>query len=180
MSQISDIRNPWRDLLKTPASFRDVIFHVENGGRSSGRRTVAHEYPKRNDPYSEDMGRRARRFSFSGYLIYRPRKSYETNPLLYDYVQQRTRLYNALEDDDAGKLVHPVFAPNGMLVMCEQYTMMESRERGGYTQFEMQFVEAGTAVNALGVSQNTKSTVGMIADDADTTALKQLEVTGTA
>jgi prophage DNA circulation protein len=94
MGQISDIKNPWRDLLKTPASFRDVMFHIESGSRASGRRTVTHEYPKRNDPYAEDMGRLAVRFQFSGYLIYRP-----SNPH-YQYVQQRIRLINALEQDD--------------------------------------------------------------------------------
>jgi prophage DNA circulation protein len=63
LSQISNIHNPWRDvLLSQPASFRGVIFHVETGGKSSGRRTVTHEYPKRDDPYAEDMGRVARHF----------------------------------------------------------------------------------------------------------------------
>src|ERR1044071_6558223 len=152
--QISDIRNPWREiLLSQPASFRGVIFHVENGSRASGRRTVLHEYPKRNKPNAEDMGRHAIRFNLSGYLVYRP-----GNPV-YEYTSQRTELYNACEQDDAGTLVHPVFAPGGMLVMCERYTMTESRERGGFTQFEMQFVEAGAAVLSSGVSINTISNV---------------------
>jgi prophage DNA circulation protein len=132
-----------------------VIFHVESGGRSSGRRTVVHEYPKRNDPYAEDMGRHARRFQFSAYLIYRP-----SNPL-YEYISQRKLLYEALEADDIGTLVHPVFSPGGMQAMCERFSMVESRERGGYTQFEMQFVEGGKVVNALGVGLNTFSDVDM-------------------
>src|SRR6266699_1590632 len=154
MSQISEIQNPWRNiLLGEQASFRHVMFHVESGGRSSGRRTVVHEYPKRNDPYAEDMGRIARRFQFSGYLIYRP-----SNPL-YEYTSQRKSLYEALEDDDVGTLVHPVFAPGGMRAMCERFSMIESREKGGYTQFEMQFVEAGTAVNSAGIGPNTATRV---------------------
>lgn len=154
MSQISDIRNPWRDiLLGEPASWRRVIFHVESGGRSSGRRAVTHEYPKRNLPYVEDMGRRARRFQISGYLVYRP-----SNPI-YEYTSQRQLLLDALEEDDIGTLVHPVYASGGMQAVCEQYSMIESRERGGFTQFEMQFVEAGQAVNALGISINTSSNV---------------------
>lgn len=168
MSQISDVQNPWRTLLlREQASFRGVMFHVENGGRSSGRRTVVHEYPKRNEPYAEDMGRQARRFQFSGYLIYRPRKPYENNPLLYDYVEQRKALHDALEKDDAGTLVHPVFAPGGLLAMCERYSMTESRERGGYTQFEMQFVEVGKVVSSLGVAQDTKSNVDTISKSAE-------------
>lgn len=166
MSQISDIRNPWRDiLLSEPASFRQVIFHVESGARNSGRRTVVHEYPKRNDPYSEDMGRQARRFQVSGYLIYRP-----SNPL-YEYTSQRKSLFNALEEDDAGTFVHPVFAPGGMLCMCERYSMTESRERGGYTQFEMMFVETGKAGNSFAISIDTKGNVMIGADNAENTAL---------
>ena len=172
MSQISDIRNPWRSLLiSQPASFRNVIFHVETGSRGSGRRRVTHEYPKRNEPYTEDMGRSVRVFQFSGYLIYRPRKDNETNPSLYDYVSQRKRLYQALEDDDAGMLMHPVFTPGGMLVICERFSMSESRERGGYTQFEMSFVEAGTAVKAVGTSVNTAAQVDIKAQAAEKIAL---------
>jgi prophage DNA circulation protein len=171
MSQISDVKNPWRDiLLGEPASFRGVIFHVETGGRSSGRRGVIHEYPKRNDPYAEDMGLVARRFQISGYLVYRPRKDFETNPLLYDYVDQRKKLYEALEADDVGKLVHPVFAPGGIQALCERYSMTEGRERGGYTQFEMQFVETGRAVSSAGVA-NTKASVAASASSAEKTAL---------
>ena len=68
MGSIRDIRNVWRDNL-VPASFRGAVFHVETSGRRSGRRTVVHEYPKRNIPYSEDMGRSAVKWSFTAYLI---------------------------------------------------------------------------------------------------------------
>lgn len=171
MSQISDINNPWRNiLLSSPASFRQIIFHVEQGGRSSGRRGVVHEYPKRNEPYAEDMGRHARRFQMSGYLIYRP-----SNPL-YEYTSQRQRLFGALEEDDSGILMHPVFCPGGMLVLCERYSMTESRERGGFTQFEMQFVEAGQAVNFLGVSIDTVGNVLSKATAADQAAVNNLRI----
>src|SRR4029079_12965701 len=107
MSAITNIQNPWRQILMQQASFRGVIFHVDTQARASGRRTVVHEYPKRNDPYSEDMGRHARRINLQGYLIYNP-----SNPL-YEYVSQRFALIRALEADDAGRLVHPVYAPGG-------------------------------------------------------------------
>lgn len=145
MGQISDHVNPWRSILiGQPASFAGVIFHVEQGGRSSGRRTVTHEYPKRDQPYAEDMGKSAVRFQMSGYLVYRP-----GNPV-YEYTSQRVRLYNALEKPDADTLVHPVFAPGGIKVQCERYTMTESRERGGFTVFEMAFVEAGAPTPSAG------------------------------
>lgn len=148
MGQIADIQNPWRDrLLSIPASFRNVIFHVESGSRSSGQRTVLHEYPKRDIPYAETMGRHARRLQFSGYLIYRP-----LNPM-YEYVSQRDLLVAALEQEDAGQLTHPVLVPNtSLLVMCERYSFTETREKGGYSQFEMSFVEAGSPGNALPIA----------------------------
>lgn len=56
-----------------PASYKGVPFYVETGGRSSGRRIVPHEFPKKdNYPYSEDMGRRIRRFAVTAYIIYSP------------------------------------------------------------------------------------------------------------
>lgn len=141
--EIKDIINPWREILISQlASFRGIAFHVETGSRSSGRRTVVHEYPKRNDPFAEDMGRIAQRIQFNGYLIYRPR-----NPN-YEYVTQRSDLIRVLEEDDIGTLVHPVFVPGGMQAMCERYTMSESRERGGYTEFQMSFVQSGSPANS--------------------------------
>jgi prophage DNA circulation protein len=163
MSQISQFSNPWRDMLMQQASFRGVIFHVETGARLSGRRTVVHEYPKRNDPYSEDMGRQARRWNIQGYLIYRP-----SNPL-YEYTSQRYALYNALEGDDAGRLIHPVLAAGGIMAMCERYTMVENRTRGGFTEFEMQFVEAGSAGNSLAFV-NTASQVTTQSSNVDQSA----------
>src|SRR5512139_3403644 len=162
MSQISDIQNPWRNLLKQPASFRGVAFHVESGSRASGRRTVTHEYPKRNDPYAEDMGRHAIRWAFSGYLIYR----INPPPGFSPYVQQRVQLLNALEDNDIGRLYHPVLAPSYMDVMCERYSMVESRERGGFTQFEMQFVQSGSPGNSV-VSVDTTSVVTTRSNNAE-------------
>ena len=184
MSQISDIKNPWRQkLLSAPASFRGVIFHVETGSKAGGRRTVVHEYPKRVDnlPYSEDMGRQAWRYQFTGYLIYKPAGSGgqvpgipltaifgDNSSLRYNYTDQRDKLMTALDADDAGTLIHPVFAPGGILVMCERYTMSETRERGGYSTFEMAFVLAGTPGGA-GVA-NTAGAVNSTAANANAAA----------
>ena len=135
MAAISDIRNVWRDNL-IPASFRGAIFHVEVSSRSSGRRTVLHQYPKRNLPYAEDMGREAVRWQFTGYLILRD-KGIGGNLLT-----QIAALIGALEADDAGILVHPTLGT--MLVMCERYSYGDKRQQGGYVEFDMQFVEAGS------------------------------------
>lgn len=167
--EIKNIVNPWRTiLLAQMASFRGVVFHVETGSRSSGRRTVVHEFPKRNDPYAEDMGRQARRFTFTGYLIYRP-----SNPR-YEYTNQRKRMIEVLEENDIGQLVHPVFVPGGMQAMCERYSMSESRERGGYTTFEMSFVESGSLVVSTGT--DTKAVAQKQATASEQTATKFLSL----
>jgi prophage DNA circulation protein len=135
LGSIRDVRNVWRDNL-VPASFRGAVFHVETSGRRSGRRTVVHEYPKRNIPYAEDMGRSAIKWSFTGYLILRD-KGIGGNLL-----SQIANLIGALEADDAGFLVHPTLG--AMLVMVENYAYSDKRTSGGYVEFDMQFVEAGS------------------------------------
>lgn len=46
----------WTDRLQ-PASFRGVAFKVDGDDLQIGRRTVVHEYPGRDTPSVEDMGR---------------------------------------------------------------------------------------------------------------------------
>jgi prophage DNA circulation protein len=120
--------SPWRDRL-APASFRGCGFLVETTHKASGRRIVLHEYPKRDVPYAEDMGRRARRFRLNAYLI---------GP---NYLQPRDNLINALEAEGPGILICPTLPR--MKCACEGYSLEETREKGGYCTFDMQFVEEG-------------------------------------
>lgn len=140
MASIRDVRNVWRDNL-VPASFRGAVFHVETSGRASGRRTVVHQYPKRNIPYSEDMGREVVRWNFSAYLILRD-KGIGGNLL-----SQIADVLRACEADEAGMLIHPTLG--SMLCMCERYSYSDKRTAGGYVEFDMQFVEAGSVIMAL-------------------------------
>ncbi|MFX9939048.1 DNA circularization N-terminal domain-containing protein, partial [Acinetobacter baumannii] len=58
----------WRDQLR-PASFRGVPFHVTQATGTFGRRSVTHEYPFRDLPYVEDLGRRARTLRIEALLL---------------------------------------------------------------------------------------------------------------
>lgn len=156
MGTIWDLQNDWRQRLR-PASFRGVEFHVETDTFQGGRRTVVHEYPKRDLPYSEDMGRHALRYTITGYIIHGDRR------LSGSVIQQRDRLVDALNTEDAGTLIHPSMAP--MIVMCERFGKTESRQRGGYYEFEMQFVEAGVDVFATA----EVDTAGVTQRSADST-----------
>ena len=70
------------------ASFRGARFEVDEVEASGGRRVVLHEYPLRDTPYSEDLGRRAREFSVRGYII---------QGRTYDYASARADVLKALE-----------------------------------------------------------------------------------
>lgn len=46
----------WKDRLQD-ASFRGVPFKVEEESAGTGRRVETHEYPNRDKPYTEDLGK---------------------------------------------------------------------------------------------------------------------------
>lgn len=130
---------PWRIRFSgMPASYGGVHYHVEQQARNSGRRVVLHEYPKRDLPYSEDMGRIAIRYQITGYLI---GPSYDVT---------KKRLIAVLENSEGATLIDPYLAEPKKCI-CERYSVTENRQRGGYCTFEMSFVE-------LGESGNTPST----------------------
>lgn len=77
------------------ASFRGVPFHVTKVDLKIGRRTVVHEYPQRDKPYVEDIGRATRRLSFTAFVVGD------------DYIQQAEKLIGAIETEGPGTLIHP-------------------------------------------------------------------------
>jgi hypothetical protein len=159
----------WRQRLRI-ASFKGIEFYVEQQGRTSGTRTVLHQYPKRSVPYAESMGREALHYAVTGYLIQSPNwptgaSYYE---MLSDYSDQRDSLEAALMDPVPGELRDPHtpylgvgYAP--LLFMCEKYTIVEQREKGGFCSIEMSFVEAGVA----GMSIQMQDTAGVVANAAN-------------
>lgn len=78
-----------------PASFRGVPFEVEASGITVGRRTVVHEYPQRDRPYVEDMGRATRNITLQCFVVGS------------DYLEQTQALMHELEEPGPGTLIHP-------------------------------------------------------------------------
>lgn len=129
--RIKDLKNPWRNRYQE-AAFRNAQFFVETDARTGGRRVAIHEYPKRNVPYAEDMGRKAMRFLVQGYLI---------GP---HYWEQKNNLIAELEKDGPGQLRLPLpIQMADVKVMVMSYTVTEAREKGGYCQVDMDFTEYG-------------------------------------
>ncbi|WP_083940892.1 DNA circularization protein [Pseudoduganella violaceinigra] len=118
----------WRDQLQ-PASFRGVPFDVVAGSLTAGRRLARHEYPQRDFPYLEDMGRRAREYKVEAYVI---------GP---DYMSGRDQLLAAIEEEGPGQLVHRYYGTK--LVVVAECELSESTEFGGLAKFTLHFVESG-------------------------------------
>lgn len=130
---------PWRNKLM-PAHFAGRLFHVEVSSREGGRRIVTHEFPKKDLPYSEDMGRKATEFTVRGYIVQYIR---DTNVNLYrkDYTIARDELQTRLDQGGYGTLQLPMMNP--LTVVCSRYRMTEEDKVGGYVVFDMTFVELG-------------------------------------
>lgn len=131
----------WKQSLR-PSSFRGVQFFVDAAGRSGGRRNHVFEFPKRDQPYTEDLGRRARKFPVTAYLIGD------------DYTRRRDELTAALEREGPGLLVHYTMGTHN--VSIDTYNAVERRDRGRYCEIEMQFLEAGQAPS-VGITLDTQA-----------------------
>lgn len=127
------------------ASFRGARFEVDEVEASGGRRVVLHEYPLRDTPYSEDLGRRAREFSVRGYII---------QGRTYDYASARADVLKALEAYGPGELVHPWHGEVNVVV--DDYRLRESMERGGLLELDIHFREAGQLANPTASADTAK------------------------
>lgn len=136
------------------ASFRGVPFLVDTSERAGGRRTVTHEFPLRDDPFVEDLGRRARTFRVDGYV------------LGDDYLSDRDALLTALEDTSGpGELVHPYHGVRRAI--CTTVSVHEARSDGGIATFAIEFAETPTQAPVPSVSVDSTGQVGLSADSAD-------------
>ncbi|HGW7256049.1 TPA: DNA circularization N-terminal domain-containing protein, partial [Escherichia coli] len=98
----SNSRSGWREKL-LEASFRGVPFKVEEESAGTGRRVETHEYPNRDKPYTEDLGKVTFRPSITAYVVGD------------DCFDQRDRLIDALNKPGPGTLVHPTY---GEMKVC--------------------------------------------------------------
>lgn len=118
----------WRERTDKVASFRGVkAFYREVEGEI-GRRTVVHEFPGRDLPQVEDLGRRARRLSLELFVLGE------------DYDVARDKLRAELEKPGPGLLVHPYWGERTVSV-DGPVRVRESTAEGGIARFTVNFVE---------------------------------------
>lgn len=117
----------WRDKLQT-ASFRGVKFGVSGSDVTGGRRSILFEFPARDIPYTQDLGKKAKTFSVTGFVVGS------------DYLGKRDNLINALDKKGSGELVHPYYGK--LTVQAGEYTIRESADGGGFAEFTMAFSQS--------------------------------------
>lgn len=118
----------WKDNLR-PASFRGIPFKVDMSQYTGGRRVAFHEYPNRELPYSEDLGKVGGTYKVDGHL------------LGDDYFEQRKKLQLACEQEGPGELIHPYYGT--LQVQCGAFSLDEDTKEGRIVKVSMQFYEAG-------------------------------------
>lgn len=77
------------------ASYKGVSFEVTDASYNAGRRVAVFEFPQKDTPFVEDLGRKATEYSFTAFVVGT------------DYIQKMSALVKVLESSGSGKLVHP-------------------------------------------------------------------------
>ncbi|WJV61350.1 DNA circularization N-terminal domain-containing protein [Pectobacteriaceae bacterium C52] len=135
----------WKDYLQD-ASLRGVPFKVSSDEARFGRRVQVHEYPNRDKPYSEDLGRATRRFSVDAYVIGD------------DFMIQRNKLINEIEKAGAAKLIHPYYGEMSITI-DEPARLAHADNEGRMCRISFSFVEAGELSFPIsGLATNSKLT----------------------
>lgn len=131
------------------ASFKGVSFEVDSATLTFGRRTVTHEYPQRDVPYVEDLGKATRTFSIQAFVIGD------------DYIARAKRLLKVLEESGPGDLIHPWLGK--LKVHAIDTPSVTWNSNLGIATFSISFLEPGELVHP-----NTEKSWGtIIREEAD-------------
>lgn len=119
----------WENQLTEKGQFRGVEFYVRSHTEEGGRRNAKNEFPFRDLPAVQDLGRKAHSYNLELYVI---------GP---DYMPARDALRTALDEFGPGELQHPWL---GILrVNVDTWRLDESTDRGGIARFSAAFFESG-------------------------------------
>lgn len=117
----------WPRTLR-PASFRGASFFVESDHIETGRRLVVHEFPHRDTPYIEDLGRKANKIQVTAYVLGDSADGAEK------------ALRGACERRGAGQLILPI---DRLRAHCDDCKRDFARDKLGYIAFSLSFVRDG-------------------------------------
>lgn len=111
------------------ASFRGFEFFVTSSQVAGGRRAIQHQYPNRETPYTEDLGREAKSYQVEGHVIGQ------------DYLAAKNRLFEVFEKKGPGELIHPFYG--SLMVQVSSLNVSESIKQGAIATFSVTFLELG-------------------------------------
>ena len=148
----------WDDLQQ--ASFNGVPFGVEAEGGKFGRRWAEHEYPYRDTPWMEDLGRRKREHRFVGFLLEND-QVYGGGPV----IEQKLEMIAAVETPGLGQLIHPSLGTLTVAVTgCE---FVARWDQGLIYEIHFEFTESGLQ-QFPGIDTSTLDAVTSAASAANT------------
>jgi prophage DNA circulation protein len=141
------------------ASFRGVPFAVTGSDTTVGRRIALHQYPGKDAPWAEDMGRSARRFRLRGFVL-------DGDILIggQSIDLQRKNLIAATEKSGTGTLIMPTLG--AVTVALERCSISEGLGANSFSDVDFEFVESGAQTFPSAQSSTTT---------AATKAAKQLK-----
>ncbi len=121
----------WKERFRQ-GSFRGVPFYLDASDSDFGRRLASHEFPQQENPFVEDLGRKARKFTVDCYVLGN------------EYLAARDLLLAALEKKGSGPLVHPLFGR--IIVHVEGVKIRDSSTETRIARLQIAFVESGETV----------------------------------
>lgn len=113
-----------------PASFRGIPFKIKRATTRVGRRVITHEFPFKDVPYTEDLGRGAREYTLEAHVIGE------------GHEDTRDQLIHAIENNkEPGILIHPIFG--AVRVSPGPIEHVFDNTEGNIEYFNLTFLEAG-------------------------------------
>lgn len=116
--------NTWRAAM-LPASFRGISFLVPQASVPVGMKGPLHEFPQRDTPFFEQMGKQAQVHKVTAWVVGD------------DCFERRDKLLEALQTAGPGELVHPWLGR--LQVKVGECDMSHERTQGGMVVFELTF-----------------------------------------
>lgn len=127
-----------------PASWRGFSFAVDDSMLAFGRRNAVHQYPFRDTPWVEDLGRQAKRFQVRGFIHGD------------DVIAQRDSLIKLADEKADGELVHPTLGVRKVALL--DVRSMERKDRGRCFELHFSFMEQGAQVYPSSTSSTGATT----------------------
>ena len=114
----------WRDQM-LPASFRGINFLIPQASVPVGMKVQLHEFPQRDEPYAEQMGKQAQVHRLVCWIIGD------------DCFERRDKFMEAVQTPGAGELVHPWLGR--MQVKAGEAELTHDFKQGGMAAFAVTF-----------------------------------------